>query len=104
LTYLSLPGKPVNLVETGTGDTTFEDAEVLFCVYIERLLVYLVIVWLGIVVWRRMYVVMEEEVIYGGVAVGWGGWTRRWVAGVVIKMVIVNIMVGRVWAGKGGGG
>jgi hypothetical protein len=42
--YLSLPGKPVYLVETGTGDTTFEDTEVLFCIYIEGFFIHLVVV------------------------------------------------------------
>lgn len=41
---LSLPRKPVNLVETGPCDTTLEDAEVLLCVYIERLFIYLVVI------------------------------------------------------------
>lgn len=38
-THLSLPGETVDLLEACPGDPTLEDAEVLFGVDIERLLV-----------------------------------------------------------------
>jgi hypothetical protein len=39
ITHLALPGETMELFETGAGDAALENAEILLCVDIERLLV-----------------------------------------------------------------
>jgi hypothetical protein len=61
MTDFSLPRQTMEFLKPSSGDTTLEDAKVLFCIHIERLL--LVVCWDGV----------NEEVV-----------GRGWIGGVTV--------------------
>jgi hypothetical protein len=85
--WLSLPGEAVDFFETGTGYATFEDAKVLFCVYVERFLVELEVICC-VIGWYAVYW-MNKNVVWRVRRV-----RRWWVVLSVDGIVQVGILVG----------
>lgn len=101
-TDFALPGEAVDLLEAGSSDTAFEDAEILFCVYVEGFLVYVWVIDAGLVGVGGFDVVkVVEEVLYGGVAVGGVGGGRRVGGRVSVQGVGINFILGGAGCGLG---
>lgn len=70
-TNFTLSGEAVDLLEASSGDTAFEDAEILLRVYVEGLFVYVWVIEDGFVgVGDFDIVYVAEDVLRRGVAMG----------------------------------
>lgn len=91
----------MDLLEAGSSDTAFEDAEILLCVYVEGLFVHVWVIEDGLVGVGGFDVVdVVEEVLCWGVAVGSvGGGGRGWGRVSSVQRGAVKIILG---GGRGG--
>lgn len=91
------------LLESGAGNSTLEDAEILLCVDIEGFFIYIgvfedsvIVVW-GVDVWggdnRLVVYVVEWGVAMGCMGRGGWAWGRVSVQGRVVNLILGRVLV-----------